>query len=407
MGNLIESAISNFVTAKRSGGDSLVSLFPFSVTEGAKNVNVRSSLTISAFYSAVDRISSTIALLPFSVMQVADKQRIELSAHPVQKILKTRPNDLMTPYNFKKIMAVAMLMRGNAYALIVRNAAGRVTKLYYLNPDEVEVFKYDKKLYYRHKKEVYDSSEILHIPAFSFNGISGRSVLEFAADNLGVSLYAQKFGADSLKDRGISQGVLESDLSVKNEKKKEISKAFSDAMSAKQKHRAPLLDEGMKYKQITLKPSEAQFIEAYAEGVRDIARWFHIPASKLAAEGEGGYNFMVQMDQDYLQSAILPLAEAIKQECNVKLFTSKEIDAGVYVYQNFKKLLQTDPKSRAQFYRELYYMGSISPNEIRELEDMNPRDDAAGNEYIQMSNVLNEMQLQKQIKNENSESNTN
>lgn len=304
----------------------------------------------------------------------------------------------MTAFNFKFILAVSIIMRGNAYALIVRNNSGQVIAYQYLDPDHVSVTEHRGKLFYHYAGKVYAAHEIIHIPGFSFDGITGKSIIHYAADNLGVSLAAQKFGSESLSDRGISQGVLESDKSVNVDKKREISQAFSNALSAKQKHRAPLLDEGMQYKPITLKPQEAQFIETYANGVEDVARWFQIPLHKLHAKGEGGYNFLVQMSIEYLQTAVMPMGEKFKQEFERKTFVSREREDGIYIHLNYKKLLQADPKARGQFYKDLMFVKAITPNEVRELEDMNPYE--GGDEPLQMSNLMTESQIKKEIENE-------
>lgn len=396
MGSILQSAIAQAVSEKRSNPLSgLVSFFPTRLTEASKSVNTHSSLTISAFYAAVNTLANSMALLPMSVYLSNNNVKKHQPNHSIDYLIYRRPNNYMTAFVFKFTMTVSVLMRGNAFALIMRDNAGQVNTLMFLDPDQVTILESQGKLFYKYKNKTYSSSEILHIPGFAFDGICGKSVIEYAADNLGISISAQKFGSDSLQDRGISQGVLESDLSVKTDKKKEISSAFSSAMSSAQKHRAPLLDEGMKYKAITLKPSEAQFIETYASGVSDIARWFQMPAHKLAIPGEGGYNFLVQMEQDYLQRAVMPLGEKFRQEFEVKLFTKAESQKGNYIYQNYKKLLQSDPKARAQFYKDLYYIGAINANEVRSLEDMNPRDD--GDEYMQLSNLLNRDQVEKII----------
>ncbi|HET8885227.1 MAG TPA: phage portal protein [Salinimicrobium sp.] len=402
MSNIFTRAVAQIVAPqKRSAGSSTgwTSFFPFKLTEAGKSVNTNSALTISAFYCAVNTIANSIALLPMSVYKKDGKTRMHSADHAADYLLYREPNSYMTAFTFKFIMAVAVLMRGNAYALIVRDNSGNISAYQYLDPDQVSVVDYQGQLYYKFKGQTFSASEIIHIPGFSTDGICGKSIIEHAADNLGVSLTAQKFGSDSLTDRGISQGVLESELTVKVEKKKEISAAFSSAMSSGQKHRAPLLDEGMKYKPITLSPKDAQFIETYANGIADIARWFSMPLHKLHVSGEGGYNYLVQMSIEYLQTAVMPLGEKFKQEFERKSFTPSERKIGVYIHINYSKLLQADPKSRAQFYKDQYYLGAISANEIRELEDRNPRD--GGDDFVQMSNVLNEMQLKKQLQDEN------
>lgn len=386
----------------RSASDTLrglTSFFPFSLTEGAKKVNANSALSLSAFYCGVEAISNSMGILPTSVFQKIDKQREHYPDHPVDYLLYSEPNQYMTAFTFKKIMSIAVLLRGNAYALIVRNGAGAVQSFQYMDPDQVHVVENKNKLFYKFKGEVYSASEIIHIPGFSFNGISGKSVIQFAADSMGVSLAAQKFGSDSLQNRGVSHGVLETEKSItKVEQKKKIVNAFSSALNDGNMHRSAILDEGMKYKPLTLKPSEAQFIETSKAGIQDIARWLGIPAFKLHIEGEGGYNFLVQMSIEYLQSAIMPRAQAFKEEFQRKVFTPRERNLGMYIQQNFKKLLQADPKARGQFYKDLTYVKAIRPNEIRELEDMNPYD--GGDEFLQPSNLLTKQQIDSTLENE-------
>jgi hypothetical protein len=46
--------------------------------------------------------------------------------------------------------------------------------------------------------------------------------------------------------------------------------------------------------------------------------------------------------------------------------------SNVFAHLEVKGLLRGDMKSRMEFYKGLFFMGSITPNEIRALEDMNP-----------------------------------
>jgi len=50
--------------------------------------------------------------------------------------------------------------------------------------------------------------------------------------------------------------------------------------------------------------------------------------------------------------------------------------------------LRADSAARAAFYKELFYMGSLSPNDIREKENMNPNEDPSGDRYYIPSNFI-------------------
>ena len=367
-------------------------------TKSARKVNIQSSLTVSAFYTGINTLANSIGILPFIVQTSTDDERQPQVNHPAYNLLLNRPNQYMSAFSWKHLMTITMLLRGDSYSQIERNTSGNVVNVNYLPYDEVTVIDYNDKLFYRYKGQVLEGDDVIHFKGFSFDGKTSKSVLEFAADSLGKTLNAQQYSSDSLDDSGLSYGVIETDKTMKPESKESLANAFESRLQKKSKHRSPVLDEGMKYKRITLTPDETKFIETYANGIEDVARWLNMPRHKLHIEGEGGYNALIQMEQDYLQSAVLPLTTKLKEELDYKLFSQREKRQGYNVYQNHKKLLQVDPKSRAEFYKQLFFMKSITPNEIRKLEDMNPTDN--GDETFQLSNLLTQKQFEKTLEDE-------
>ncbi len=304
----------------------------------------------------------------------------------------------MTAFNFWFTFSVCAIVKGKAFARIVRNSAGEVLELILLHPEDVTVYRKENVLWYkvRGEKTYLFSDEIFHVTGFSWDGVKGIGVVQYAADSMSISLEADIYAADAYGDRGVSYGVIETDTTgITGQGKKALQKVFSHQLDSSDKHRVSVLDEGMKYKRIALSPQEAQFIEAKAQGVEDIARWLKIPLHKLHAKGEGGYNFLVQMSIEYLQTAVMPLAERIKEEIERKLLSPAEKAQGNVVFINYRKLLEADPKARAQYYKDLWFIRAINSNEIRKLEDMEPYE--GGDDFLQPANMLSELQLKKQL----------
>lgn len=394
--NLFAQGIGS-LSQKRSTGSSslLTSLFYGSgaVTAAGRKVNRHTSLKISAFYCALTTLADSYAMLPKAVFQKTDKNRNKVDGHPLNILYSDGANNLMTPFMFDFMMVISCFLKGNAYAYIERNNAGNVTAKKYLDPEFVTVILRKDKLFYKYKGQMFSAEEVVHVPFFSTkDGIVGQSIVHYAAESMGTPLAAQEFGANSYNEKGVSLGVLETEKSVKPEAKGRIRTAWNTALTDTDPHRAVILDEGFKYKPIRLTPEQSMFIEAKTEGVADIARWFKIPLPMLHVKGEGGYNFMVQMRLQYLQDALLPLCEKFKQEDNRKLLTPTERASGMYIYHNYNKLLQVDPKSRSEYYKNLTMVKGITPNEIRELEDMNPYKDG-GDEPLQMVNMMTDEQI--------------
>lgn len=392
--NVFNSALKRIVTVseKRSAelfGGSLFPMYP-AITQEGKKVNANTALKISAFFCGVNNIANDVALLPKSIFRETDSIRQRQRNHPVDYLVHDEPNSQMTAFVFWSTMIVSLLLKGNAFALIKRAASGYPESLIFLHPDDVDIIEHESELFYIHKKSTYLASDIFHIPNFSLNGINGRSVIQYSADNLGMSIAADQFGTNAYTDKGIVYGVAESDQKINDLGAKNITTMFANAMNSNSKHKIAVFDEGLKFRSLSLTPGESEFINAKATGVEDIARWLNIPLHKLHAPGEGGYNFLVQMSISYLQSAIMPIGEKIIQESNRKLLSKRDRLAGHYLYLNYKKLLEVDPETRAKFYKDMYFIGAKSPNEIRKLEDDNPRD--GGDEFFQMSNMLTQEQ---------------
>lgn len=403
--NLINSTFASLVpTQKRyAGGGILQNFFGYgtAVTETKKTITAHGSLKISGFYCGVKNISDSIALLPKQIYSRDGDKRTALFEHPVTNLIYRLPNGCMTAFTFWKTFVTSMLVKGNGYAQIIRNGSGNVESLNLLHPEDVVVHEHDGELFYKVKgiKKILFSDEMFHVPGFTFDGKVGISVVRYAAENMAMNLSADAFASEAYDDRAVTYGVIETDTSGLNEAgKKNIKKFFEYNLSQGDKNRVTVLEEGMKYKPISLSPAEAKFIEAKASGVGDIARWLNIPLHKLHVSGEGGYNFLVQMSLEYLNASIQPLAEPIKQEIERKLLTTRGKEAGEYAFLNYKKLLEVDPKTRAEFYKNMVYIKAMNPNEVRKLEDMDPYED--GDQFLQMANMLNQQQLNKEIENE-------
>lgn len=401
--NLFNDSIQKLATQNRSFAAStqpILGSLGGLINSSATSVNTKTSLKLSAFWCGINTITDSIALLPKQIYNKTEGKRTHLKEHPVDYVIHKEPNRCMTAFNFWKTISGTALLKGNGYAKIIRDGNGNLKELQLIPFEAVTVYLYQNELFYKvaGEKKLLLSDEVLHIPGFSFNGITGMGVVQAAAQNLGASLEAEKFAAQSFTDRGVSYGVIEIEGDVSKKGKENLANIVDHNLSDSRKHKVTVLDEGMRYKKIALSPAETQFIETKASGIEDIARWLKIPLHKLHTKGEGGYNFLVQMSIEYLQTAVMPLAHPIKEEIERKLLTKKEKQNGNFCFINYRKLLEADPKARAQYYKDLWFIRAINSNEIRELEDMNPYE--GGNDFLQPANMLSELQLQNQANGE-------
>jgi hypothetical protein len=92
-----------------------------------------------------------------------------------------------------------------------------------------------------------------------------------------------------------------------------------------------------------------------------------------------------QQAQEFVDYSLMPYVKQWEETLKKKLLTDAE--KKTYNFRiNVMALLRGDSAARSAFYRSLFDMGALSPNDIRELEDWNPVDD--GDQYFVPANNL-------------------
>jgi HK97 family phage portal protein len=356
------------------------SLFRANGISNVNQVNSSRALTVSAYYNAVDQISNDIAKTPFKVYRATGEGVETDSSHPVARLIGKEPSPLMTSFTFRKMLVQSAIHKGDGFAYIVRNNAGTPVELAYIDYYDVsDIKKYENQLYYSIKGFVnmIPGSDMLHVMGYSDNGLRGISVVNFMAQTLGISINAQEFAASSYENKAITSGVLETDKNINKDNKPLISNAFNDHMTSTKKHRTAVLDDGMKYKRITLTPAELEYLGTIKNGVVEVARFLNIAPHKLKDMANANYSSLEYLGIEHQQDCAMPWQLKIESECDRKLFTDSEKQDRFTRFQN-NAILRADIKSRADYYTKAIFSGYMSQNEVRKLENL-PRIDGHDN----------------------------
>ena len=125
---------------------------PAAVTEllgGGYNSN----LQIVTVYACVRVIAETLGMLPISLYDTSDKNKVKLADHPLTRCLAISPNSYQTSAEFMEYLATSVCLEGNFYAQIIRNSDGQVCELWPLDPYSVGVYQdsQNSKVYYSFK----------------------------------------------------------------------------------------------------------------------------------------------------------------------------------------------------------------------------------------------------------------
>lgn len=343
----------------------------------AGNVNQSSAMKIAAVSACVDVVSNSMAKLPVFVMNDKTKEHID---DPLSRLLSLRPNEIMTPAVFKKLLETYRLLWGNAYALMVRSSrSGEIQELLPLPPDYTQPVIDDAgRLWYlvtlpkTGEQRKFRSWDILHFKNFTYDGINGVSTLTRAADVINSARMAQSYESKFYSQNARPSGVVIANTHVDDDSKEfireEWQKAYGGVDNA---FKVAVLDLGMDYKQIGISNADAQFIESKNVTVEDIARFFGVPLYKINA-GKQSYSSNEQNAIEYVVNTLHPIVEQYEEEYTYKGLFDSDIARGEVVRINMMAELRGDYTSRGNWYKNMRESGAFSVDDILALEDMPP-----------------------------------
>ena len=367
-------------------------------TNSGQHVNAESAQSLPAVLCAVTTISEAIASLPIHVYrrtQNGDKERAR--NHYVERLLNTSPNDYMTAYDFKIAMLRAVLLRGNAYSLIDYDGSGKPTALHWLHPDSVIVKKLpNHRLGYQvtlesGKIQTLHQEEIIHIKYMSDDGITGKSPIQIARETIGLGLSQQEHGARLFEKGAMPSGVLETEAAFKDPKAAErIRQEFQNKYQGVDKSgEVVFLEQGLKYKALSITNNDAQWLESRAFSIADVARMFKLSPLLLQDLSHGTYSNFTEAQRAFLSHTLRPWLTNLQQAFNSRLVPISSQGNTIIEFET-KDLLRASTDERFSAYDVAIRNGIMSPNDARKAENMPAR--IGGDEFSQ--SWLNQMPKQ-------------
>lgn len=345
-------------------------------TMSGMRVSADTAMQLSAVYRAVALVSGHMAMLPVVFYKSGTRKRIK---HPLLKLLNNRPNRFQNAFEWREMLQGHIELRGNAYNEIIVNARGEIVELIPRHPDRVKIEQLDSGEYRYRITEADGTSRVLprgqmwHLRSLSSNGITGLAVIECARESFSLGLAAQGYGSRFFaNDAKPSGGWIEMTGTFKDKEARQIFKeSIQEAQSGANRGKMMVLDMGMKYHEVGVSNSDAQFLETKKFTISDIARWFGVPPHKIGDLDKATFSNIEQQALEYIQDALQPRGSRWKASITAELlFDDEEID----VEFDYRELLRGDSAARRNYYHSGILDGWLTRNEARDMEGMEPLD---------------------------------
>lgn len=337
------------------------------------NVNVDTALGVPAVWSAVNFIAGTIAGLPLQVYRKTDEGRERVKGD-IADILHSVVNDGMSSFEWRKYSFEQVLTGGRSITYIERNNSGAVVNLWPLDPTKVRVqMQLDGRKTYHTSSRVYEASEVIDVPfMLKANMFEHRGPIGSNKDAIGMAIAASRYGSKAFQSGGIPPAVLQGPF----QSGAAASRASEDVANttlklAKEGRPIMALPLGHELKSIGLSPENMQLIELQRFSIEQIARIYSLPPVFLQDLTHGTFSNTEQQDLHFVKHTIKRWVEQFEQEMNLKLFGRK---SEFYVEFNVDGLLRGDLKTRMEAHATSIQNGIRTPNEVREIENMQAKE---------------------------------
>lgn len=367
-------------------------------TEAASGVSVTedTALNFTAVYTCVRILAETVASLPLPVYRrLSGGGKERAIDHPLYVLLHDQPNPEQTSFELREMLMSHLALRGNAYAEIERDGAGRVSALWPLLAWKMKIRRLPgtHQLQYEYQLENGDQAllrpdQVLHLRGLSPDGIIGYSPIRIAREAVGLGLAAEEYGARFFSNQATPSGVLEHPGELSEEAKENLQKSWEKLHQGLSKsHRIAILEEGMKLHTIGIAPEDAQFLETRRFQLEEIARIYRIPPHMVGDLEKASYSNIEHQAIEFVVHCIRPWLVRWEQAMKRSLFLPQE--RGIYFAEFLVDgLLRGDIKSRYEAYSIGRQWGWLSADDVRELENQNPLSGGAGKIYLVPLNMV-------------------
>jgi HK97 family phage portal protein len=372
-------------------------------------VTETTALNLTAVWSAVRYLADSIGMLEvFVAERVSETERVKHHDHPVARFLRD-PCDLCPEYTMMQTLLVSANLHGNGIALInfdgdrqpigLRLHDPRLVTPKYLDPNEL----FPKSLVYeftglggvdRPFGSRFAPNDVVHIRTMMLaDNLKGISPIRAAARTINVARSAESYAFHLYAGGGKPPGIVRhpgelTDTAYKRfmaSLERNLSRQRSDPGSV---NTTPLiLEDGAEWVPWSMTAEDVELLATRRFEVEEIARLYRVPPHKIGSLEKSSFNNIEQQNIDAVTDSLRPWVKQLEQELTRKLIHPGERDR-FSVRIDLSEILRGDFKARTEGYKNLKAAGSITSDEIRALEGMNPHTNGMGSRPTIPVNVM-------------------
>jgi HK97 family phage portal protein len=251
-------------------------------------INEKQAVRITTVFGCWRVISQDLSRCSLDIFQTLPDESVRVAKeHKYYSLLHDRPNPNMSSMVWRSAMLVSVCSHGNGYSFIKRDGHAKAFELHVLDPGKTAPVRLGGRLMYATTQtttgavEYVDPWNMLHFKGLSTDGIVGLSPIQTCKNAFGLTLAAEKFGAQFFGNGARATGVFSHPGSLEAEAYENLKKSVREIMTGENALRPLILEEGMTWHQMSIPPEDAQFLATRKFQKEEIACLYRVPMHLL------------------------------------------------------------------------------------------------------------------------------
>lgn len=358
------------------------------------SVTPETALSVPAVANAVALISGAVGSLPLALYRIEGQGKVEATDHPAFEVIADLANDWTSSSALRTQLAIDAMLHGDGFALANRLPNGEIFELIRLMPGSVTVL-YNpatgEPVYQwnpapgastlgntaqatiaasAEPAREFSYRDVIHVtPPLSVNGITGLSPIQHAREAIGLALVLEQYAGRLFGNGARPSGVLTAPPGVRADAIERMKLSWQSTHGGGNSGRTAVLESGVKFEQLALASTDAQFLEMRQFAIVEIARAFGVSPVMIGDASRATWSNAEQYNRQFLTYSLAPWLRGFEAAYR-RVTLAPEERRSYSISFDTSDLLRGDSAARGEFIAKMRASGVMTANEARAFEDL-------------------------------------
>lgn len=364
---------------------------PFSLDSlfATDSITEEKVMAIPTAKACLELITNTVASMPVYLYKENEDGTLEKVKDSRVRKLNHEANDFLNGYNLKKHVAKDFLLHGASYVSVV-NAGKNVLEL---NPLQTKSVVVNKKVAngYRtvgaeiqvaHTEEGHTNQfnkkltkfkpyELMITIGETHDGLTSKGLLTNGQEVFKQALSEMEYTRNLYERGALPLGLLKTDNRLTEPQANSLRTAWKNLYGGvKNAAKTVVLQEGMDYQALSMKPDEMQMDETRQSTNSELCKIFNVPEGLIRANSGKVYQSIEQNNLHFLKHTLSPIIVAMESAMSRALLLESEKEDGYFFRFDTSELVRATEKERVDTVVAAVSGGIFTVNEGRAKFDL-------------------------------------